>query len=70
MLQLIDNPPEYIKKTIMQQRKEREELDNINGKPEVGQPGPNSGRPGDPIPEGYRQERQERGRFPRVNQSE
>jgi len=33
---------------------------------------PHSGswQPGDPIPEGYRQERQERGRFPRVNQSE
>ena len=33
---------------------------------------PHSGswQPGDPIPEGYRQQRQEGGRFPRVNQSE
>ena len=62
VVQLIDNPPELIKRIrVAKAAKEKKE---------VWAPGPNSWRPGDPIPEGYRQQRQERGRFPRVNQSE
>ena len=67
MLNLIDNPPDYVEfyiKTRKEQRGESEKAEAVG-------PGPNSWKPGDPIPEGYRQQRQERGRFPRpaVNQS-
>jgi len=65
LIQLIDNPPEYAKafrKKLKEQMGEAE-------KPGVWVPGPNSWRPGDPIPEGYRQQRSE-GRFPRNVQSE
>ena len=61
MVNLIDNPPDYVKK-ILAERREREKSDSSTG---VWQPGPNSWKPGDPIPEGYRQQRQEQGRFPR-----
>jgi Ni/Co efflux regulator RcnB len=63
---LIDDPPEHAKifrKKLKEQRGEAEKA--------VGwQPGPNSWKPGDPIPERYRQEREERitrqrGLFPR-----
>ena len=67
MIGLIDNPPDYAKKLLAQIHKE---MGTDNSNPGEWQPGPNSWRPGDPIPEGYRQQRQERGRFPRVNQSE
>ena len=70
LLKLTADPPEYVKKFLTQQRKWKEEWNNTDSKPEVVGPGPNSWKPGDPIPEGYRQQRQERGRFPRVNQSE
>ena len=63
MLGLIDNPPEYVKKVIAQTRKWREE--SKNNKPEVWKPGPNSWQPGDPIPEAYRIERNEKRNFPR-----
>ena len=67
MIQLVDNPPEYVKKTITQTRKWREEIDNLNNsKTNAWVPGPNSWRPGDPIPEQYRQERNERRRFPKT----
>jgi hypothetical protein len=70
MCQLIDNPPEYAKKMITQQRKDRAELDSLNGKPEVYTPGPNSWQPGQPIPEEYRQQRNTGGRFPRTETKE
>jgi peroxiredoxin len=59
MVDLIDNPPDYVKAIL----KKLQERRGVSG------PGPNSWKPGDPIPEGYRQQRRE-GRFPRVNQSE
>jgi len=62
LIDLIDNPPEYVKK-ILRKWKEASE------KASAWAPGPNSWRPGDPIPEGYRQQRSE-GRFPRNVQSE
>ena len=62
MLDLIDNPPDYVKKVIVQMRKWNEE--NANSSTGVWQPGPNSWRPGDAIPAQYRQERNERRRFP------
>jgi Ni/Co efflux regulator RcnB len=55
---MIDNPSGLVK--IM--------LDKVKawrGKKEVWTPGPNSWQPGDPIPEGYRQERQMKRNFPR-----
>ena len=66
MVDLIDNPPDYAKKMIAQLR---EHLGVNDSKPGEWAPGPNSWRPGDPIPEGYRQQRSE-GRFPRNVQSE
>jgi len=65
MLDLIDNPPEYVKK-MLAERREREKSASSTG---AWQPGPNSWKPGDPIPEGYRQQRSE-GRFPRNAPSE
>jgi Ni/Co efflux regulator RcnB len=58
---LIDDPPEYIKAF----RKRSEELAAARAK-KAGEytPGPNAWQPGDPIPEEYRQQRNER-RFPR-----
>jgi hypothetical protein len=56
MIDLIDNPPDYVKKILAERRKARE---NDANKPGAWQPGPNSWRPGDPIPEQYRQQRQE-----------
>ena len=58
---LIDNPPEYAKifaKKLKEQRGESEQAG-------AWQPGPNSWRPGDAIPEQYRQERNTRERSPR-----
>ena len=65
MIGLIDNPPEYAKKLLAQVHKD---MGTDNSKSDEWQPGPNSWRPGDPIPEGYRQQRQERGKFPRNEQ--
>ena len=58
MAQLIDNPPDYVKRTLRRWRG--------NGDSETGEwkPGPDSWKPGDGIPEEYRQQREER-RFPR-----
>ena len=64
--ELIDNPPNYAKVFLKKLKQKRGETE----KSDVWVPGPKSWRPGDPIPEGYRQQRQERGRFPRGNQSE
>jgi len=63
--ELIDNPPEHTKallKIMKEQSGESEEGKNPGG---GWQPGPGSWRPGDPIPEEYRQERNTRGNFPR-----
>ena len=55
---MIDNPSGLVKMMLEKTKAWRK-------KKEAWAPGPNSWRPGDPIPEGYRQQRQERGRFPR-----
>ena len=58
---LIDNPPDYAKafgKKLKAERAAREQAGTW-------QPGPDSWRPGDPIPEEYRQKRNERSRFSR-----
>jgi Ni/Co efflux regulator RcnB len=72
---LIDNPPEH---AVLFRRHLRESMGlgvSEEGSSEDGNnaeesdiwvPGPNSWRPGDPIPEQYRQERNKRGRFPRT----
>ena len=65
MVDLIDNPPDYVVAYLKRLKERRAE----NKKPEVWTPGPNSWKPGDAIPEGYRQQRSE-GRFPRNVQSE
>jgi len=61
---LIDNPPEYAKAV----GKKLKEQKGASEKAGAWQPGPNSWKPGDPIPESYRQERNERSRFSRENQ--
>jgi Ni/Co efflux regulator RcnB len=63
--ELIDTPPEYAKVL----RKKLKEQIGESEKTDAWAPGPNSWRPGDPIPEGYRQNRSKR-RFPGMdNQS-
>ena len=68
MVDLVDNPPEYLKKVIAEMRKQMG-TDNPQARsrqPGGGYiPGPGSWQPGSSaIPEGYRQERNERRRFP------
>jgi len=65
---LVDDPPDYIKKIIDQMRNRFERrTDNNPSATSAGtwQPGPDSWRPGDPIPEQYRQQRNQRSRFAR-----
>jgi len=64
MAQLIDNPPDYVRKAIAQIRKQMGHDDSPVSESGEWKPGPNSWKPGDPIPEEYLQQRQER-RFPR-----
>ena len=60
---LIDNPPPHARVLIAKLREQRGETEkNESG---VWVPGPGSWRPGDPIPEAYRQERNTERRFPR-----
>jgi len=59
---LIDNPPEYAKVFAKKLKEQRGEQEQAGG---AWTPGPNSWRPGDAIPEGYRTERNTRSRFPR-----
>ena len=59
---LINNPPEHAKAYLKKMKEQREEAETAGG----WQPGPNSWRPGDPIPEEYRQERNKRRTFPRA----
>ena len=54
--QLTTNPPDYIKKILDRLSRATDNKSYI--------PGPNSWQPGQGIPEGYRQERNERRRFP------
>jgi Ni/Co efflux regulator RcnB len=65
MQQIIDNPPEYVKKRRDQMQKERAEREKTRKEKNDWAPGPDSWRPGDPIPEEYREERNKRGNFPR-----
>jgi len=61
---LIDNPPAHAKafgKKLQEQKAASE-------KGGAWQPGPNSWRPGDAIPEQYRQQRNERRRFPQTEE--
>jgi len=62
---LINNPPEHVRIVLNKLRRQSGKVEEANG---VWTPGPNSWRPGDPIPEEYRQERNKRtGRgFPRA----
>jgi Spy/CpxP family protein refolding chaperone len=60
---MIDDPSGLVKIMLDKVKARREQK-------EVWAPGPNSWRPGDPIPEQYRQERNRRKRFPGVEQSE
>ena len=61
--ELLNNPPEHAKACIKQVKIRLGR--NEEGKNQGLQPGPDSWRPGDPIPEQYRQERNERSRFKR-----
>ena len=72
--ELIDHPPEYALMFIKELREsfglvesEKSEEEGAEGglSPSVWLPGPGSWRPGDAIPEAYRQERNTRGNFPR-----
>jgi len=60
---LIDNPPAHAAVMIRKMREQRSATEQADGN--FWQPGPGSWRPGDPIPEQYRQERDARRRFPR-----
>jgi len=64
--ELLDNPPKHVRiylESLREQRGETEE--NVSNRVgDVWMPGPGSWRPGDPLPESYRQQRNER-RFPR-----
>jgi len=66
MIDLIDNPPDYVKKILDEKRKAREAETASSGESGEWQPGPGSWQPGDGIPAGYRIERETRSRqFPR-----
>ena len=68
---LIDNPPESARillRLMREQRGEGGESEEASEQPGVWQPGPDSWRPGMPLPEQYRQQRQQR-RFPSPSQA-
>jgi hypothetical protein len=71
MQRIIDNPTKYVKRLRDEQRAARAEQDKQEN---TGwQPGPDSWRPGDPLPAEFlkqRQERQRSGRFPRAEPAE
>ena len=62
--ELIDTPPEHAK---VLRKKLKEQIGE--SEKSVWAPGPNSWKPGDAIPEGYREQRNEKRRFPRTEQS-
>ena len=70
--ELFDDPPEHAKiltKKIQAFGGKSEDGEGSSGESKESggwQPGPNSWKPGDAIPEQYRQERNTRGRFPRL----
>ena len=59
---LIDNPPEFVKK--MKERQKREKAAMEGDGESVWQPGIDSWKPGDAIPAGYLEEREQRKPFP------
>jgi Ni/Co efflux regulator RcnB len=59
---LIDNPPKYAEVF----RKKIQDKKAASEKAGAWQPGPNSWKPGDAIPESYREERNEKSKFPRT----
>jgi Ni/Co efflux regulator RcnB len=69
--ELIDNPPPHAQYLIQRLRREhwRQDAENKSERAESGKdvwvPGPGSWRPGDPLPESFRQERNTRGGVPR-----
>jgi len=63
MADLIDNPPDYVKKAIIQIRKQMGNDDSSTTASGEWKPNANSWKPGDPIPAEYLEQRQER-RFP------
>ena len=63
--ELIDHPSELAKIILKKLKKERGESEEGESSEGGWQPGPGSWRPGDAIPEQYRQERNTRGNFPR-----
>ena len=69
LIGLIGNLPEWLMRLRMVEQKEVDEGKESGEQesPAVWTPGPNSWQPGDPLPAGYMQRRQERGRFPRPN---
>ena len=65
MAQLIDNPPDYVKKAIARIRKKMGNDDSQSNASGEWKPNANSWKPGDPIPAEYIEER--KARFPRKN---
>ena len=72
--ELTDNPPEYVRIHIQRLRENRGERtgtseegksERVDGEKDVWLPGPDSWKPGDPLPEDSRRPRNERGDFPR-----
>jgi len=61
MIDLVDNPPDYVVALLKKWREERAANAPAGG----WVPGPGSWHPGDPIPGAYRIERETRSRFPR-----
>ena len=61
--ELTDNPPEVAKVFLKKLKEQRGESERTGG---GWQPSPDSWKPGDAIPEAYRQERNTRGNFPRA----
>jgi hypothetical protein len=73
MLDLIDNPPDHVKKYFEVLHKAmggNTSRTNSSQTKDVWSPGPGSWQPGDPIPEKYRQERNEKRNFPRPRAAE
>ena len=64
MQNILDEAPEFIKRKVSQSKAEREARKKSPGYA----PGPDSWRPGMPMPVEFKEQRQ--GRFPRVNQGE
>ncbi|MCL2742599.1 MAG: hypothetical protein FWE67_01975 [Planctomycetaceae bacterium] len=68
MQRIIDNPAEYVKKIRDKMQKERAEREKQESN--KWQPGIDSWRPGDPLPEEYLKQRQQRKSFPKSDTAE